>query len=149
MASDTATKTVNGNYGSQTQYDSGEQQLSSQGLGTPAGAPPSGPTGAEVSKTSNVSAGTSAASTEGSSSIPKDEVGWYFVEQYYTTLSKNPEKLHVSLCRHHYKFVDELTLFQLFYNKRSQFVSGLEAEKVSVSVGQRVCHCIVKMSLGY
>src|SRR3569833_1978485 len=25
----------------------------------------------------------------------KDEVGWYFVEQYYTTLSKNPEKLHV------------------------------------------------------
>jgi hypothetical protein len=27
----------------------------------------------------------------------KDEVGWYFVEQYYTTLSKSPEKLHV--CR--------------------------------------------------
>lgn len=27
--------------------------------------------------------------------LPKDEVGWYFVEQYYTTLSKNPEKLHV------------------------------------------------------
>jgi hypothetical protein len=28
--------------------------------------------------------------------LPKDEVGWYFVEQYYTTLSKSPEKLHVS-----------------------------------------------------
>ena len=27
---------------------------------------------------------------------------------------------------------------QLFYSKRSQFVSGVEAEKVSVSVGQRV-----------
>lgn len=26
----------------------------------------------------------------------KDEVGWYFVQQYYTTLSKNPDKLHVS-----------------------------------------------------
>lgn len=29
--------------------------------------------------------------------LPKDEVGWYFVEQYYTTLSKSPERLHVSL----------------------------------------------------
>jgi hypothetical protein len=28
--------------------------------------------------------------------LSKDEVGWYFVEQYYTTLSKAPEKLHVS-----------------------------------------------------
>jgi hypothetical protein len=28
--------------------------------------------------------------------IPKDEVGWYFVEQYYTTLSKSPERLYVS-----------------------------------------------------
>lgn len=28
--------------------------------------------------------------------LSKDEVGWYFVEQYYTTLSKSPEKLHVS-----------------------------------------------------
>jgi len=27
--------------------------------------------------------------------IPKDQVAWYFVEQYYTTLSKSPEKLHV------------------------------------------------------
>lgn len=26
----------------------------------------------------------------------KDEVGWMFVEQYYTTLNKSPEKLHVS-----------------------------------------------------
>lgn len=33
---------------------------------------------------------------------PKDsEVGWFFVEQYYTTLSKSPEKLHVS-ARHHF-----------------------------------------------
>lgn len=30
-----------------------------------------------------------------SGEIPKDEVGWYFVEQYYTQLSKNPEKLYV------------------------------------------------------
>lgn len=31
----------------------------------------------------------------GNGSLSKDEVGWYFVEQYYTTLSKTPEKLHV------------------------------------------------------
>lgn len=30
-----------------------------------------------------------------SNELSKDEVGWYFVEQYYTTLSKSPEKLHV------------------------------------------------------
>lgn len=33
----------------------------------------------------------------GNADIPKDEVGWYFVEQYYTTMSRSPEKLHVSI----------------------------------------------------
>jgi hypothetical protein len=38
------------------------------------------------------------ASADGSTNnLPKDEVGWYFVEQYYTTMSKSPERLHVSL----------------------------------------------------
>lgn len=37
-------------------------------------------------------------SSSTSSNLSKDEVGWYFVEQYYTTLSKTPEKLHVSSC---------------------------------------------------
>ncbi|EFY93906.1 hypothetical protein J3458_007042 [Metarhizium acridum] len=54
-----------------------------------------------------------------SANLSKDEVGWYFVEQYYTTLSKSPEKLH------------------LFYGKRSQFVYGLEAEVANVSVGRQ------------
>lgn len=27
---------------------------------------------------------------------PKSQIGWFFVEQYYTTLSKSPDKLHVS-----------------------------------------------------
>jgi hypothetical protein len=49
------------------------------------------------------------------------EIGWYFVEQYYTTLSKTPEKIH------------------LFYSKKSQLVSGVEAEKVVPSVGTKVC----------
>ena len=53
-------------------------------------------------------------------SISKDEVGWYFVEQYYTNMSRSPEKLH------------------LFYSRRSQFVFGTEAESVPVAVGQKV-----------
>jgi hypothetical protein len=48
------------------------------------------------------------------------EIGWYFVEQYYTTLSKNPDRIH------------------LFYSKKSQLVTGVEAEKVLPSVGQKV-----------
>ncbi|EHK15558.1 uncharacterized protein TRIVIDRAFT_64546 [Trichoderma virens Gv29-8] len=65
-----------------------------------------------------VTAGPADASASGNN-LSKDEVGWYFVEQYYTTLSKSPEKLH------------------LFYGKRSQFVSGLEAEVANVSVGRQ------------
>ncbi|KAL6866885.1 hypothetical protein J3F83DRAFT_91925 [Trichoderma novae-zelandiae] len=67
------------------------------------------------------SAATSAPAEAGAAgnNLSKDEVGWYFVEQYYTTLSKSPEKLH------------------LFYGKASQFVSGLEAEVANVSVGRQ------------
>ncbi|KAJ2957203.1 hypothetical protein NQ176_g11264 [Zarea fungicola] len=61
-----------------------------------------------------------AAADQDNSNLAKDEVGWYFVEQYYTTLSKSPEKLH------------------LFYSKRSQFVYGQEAEVANVSVGRQV-----------
>ncbi|EOO04442.1 putative ntf2 and rrm domain-containing protein [Phaeoacremonium minimum UCRPA7] len=60
------------------------------------------------------------------SNLSKDEVGWYFVEQYYTTLSKSPEKLH------------------LFYGKRSQFVYGLEAEVANVSVGRQAIQDRIK-----
>lgn len=63
---------------------------------------------------------TPATTASNQSDIPKDEVGWYFVEQYYTTLSRTPEKLY------------------LYYNKRSQYVSGNETDKVQVCVGQRV-----------
>ncbi|KAF5017001.1 hypothetical protein F66182_11142, partial [Fusarium sp. NRRL 66182] len=63
--------------------------------------------------------GSATAAAASNSNLSKDEVGWYFVEQYYTTLSKSPEKLH------------------LFYGKRSQFVYGLEAELANVSVGRQ------------
>ncbi|KAF2709682.1 hypothetical protein K504DRAFT_379784 [Pleomassaria siparia CBS 279.74] len=60
------------------------------------------------------------------SEIPKDEVGWYFVEQYYTTLSKSPDRLY------------------LFYNKRSQYVSGTEEDKVNVCLGQKAINDRIK-----
>ncbi|KAI5293920.1 hypothetical protein KEM52_005008 [Ascosphaera acerosa] len=47
----------------------------------------------------------------------QDEIGWCFVEQYYTTLSREPGQLH------------------LYYNKHSRFCFGNEAEKVTVAVG--------------
>lgn len=73
--------------------------------------------GAEQYPATSVPADASTGNGSGND-LSKDEVGWYFVEQYYTTLSKSPEKLH------------------LFYGKRSQFVSGLEAEVAPVSVGR-------------
>lgn len=95
MASDSGARAVNGNYGSVNSYGSADQQLPSHGTATGSAAPAPGSTGADASSAPNTVAGNSTAPAEGSSSVPKDEVGWYFVEQYYTTLSKNPEKLHV------------------------------------------------------
>ncbi|KAI0476915.1 hypothetical protein F4859DRAFT_67486 [Xylaria cf. heliscus] len=60
-----------------------------------------------------------ATADQSNSNLGKDEVAWFFVEQYYTTLSKNPEKLH------------------LFYGKRSQFVYGQEGQTANVSVGRQ------------
>ncbi|PWW75325.1 hypothetical protein C7212DRAFT_352732 [Tuber magnatum] len=57
-------------------------------------------------------------SNTGNSDVPKDEVGWYFVEQYYTTLNKTPERLH------------------LFYNKTSSFVWGTEGENLRLTHGR-------------
>ncbi|QDS72023.1 hypothetical protein FKW77_002101 [Venturia effusa] len=49
----------------------------------------------------------------------KEEVAWYFVESYYTTMSRTPEKLY------------------LFFNKRSRMVQGTEEQKANVSAGQK------------
>nr|POF15442.1 putative g3bp-like protein [Quercus suber] len=94
---------ANGTY---TQHQSYEQQQQSNGTYT-------------QNITAHQAPFTQTSSTSQTADISKDEVGWYFVEQYYTTLSRNPSKLY------------------LFYNKRSQFVSGLETDKVAVCVGQR------------
>ncbi|KAB8234645.1 NTF2 and RRM domain protein [Aspergillus alliaceus] len=69
---------------------------------------------------------TNAPSNEQKNVISKDEVGWYFVEQYYTNMSRSPDKLH------------------LFYSRRSQLVFGTEAESVPVAVGQKAINEKIK-----
>ncbi|KAJ5580946.1 hypothetical protein N7450_007247 [Penicillium hetheringtonii] len=69
---------------------------------------------------------TATPTTEQKSDIPKDEVGWFFVEQYYTTMSRNPDKLH------------------LFYSRRSQLVFGTEAESVPVAIGTKAINDKIK-----
>ena len=101
MASDAA-PTVNGFYNGQH--------------GSPAELP--GPSNA-VSHTASASQSTTTSTTASPKADPQ-EIGWYFVEQYYTTLSKTPERIH------------------LFYSKKSQLVTGEEAEKVVPAVGVKV-----------
>lgn len=72
-----------------------------------------------ASTPSHAASSSQASNTQQNKADPQ-EIGWYFVEQYYTTLSKTPERIH------------------LFYSKKSQLVTGIEAEKVVPAVGTKV-----------
>lgn len=104
MASE-STPPVNGLYGGQ--------------YSTPAELPAPAP---GASHAPSASQSTTASTTAAPKADPQ-EIGWYFVEQYYTTLSKSPERIH------------------LFYSKKSQLVIGVEAEKVVPAVGVKVGYC--------
>ncbi|KAF3901638.1 hypothetical protein ABW21_db0206781 [Orbilia brochopaga] len=67
--------------------------------------------GNPAAATANTSAG------EGSTTSP-EEIAWYFVESYYTTLNRTPERLH------------------LFHQKKSSFIWGTEGDNVPVSRGR-------------
>lgn len=101
MATDLA-PSVNGMYGSQ--------------YGLPVELAASVPSSTQASAASPAPADSATNTTK----ADPQEIGWYFVEQYYTTLSKHPDRIH------------------LFYSKKSQLVTGVEAEKVLPSVGQKV-----------
>ncbi|KAK4996183.1 hypothetical protein LTR66_004156 [Elasticomyces elasticus] len=104
MAAEISSMPVNGNYAPHQGYGAVEQNSSVQSTSAPS-----------QPSTSNLSASTSNGAPK---SLDVGEIGWYFVEQYYTTLSKSPDKLHN------------------YHHKRSQFVSGHETDKVAVCVGQ-------------
>ena len=84
---------------------------------TPAELPASAP---GASHAPSASQSTTASTSAAAAKPDPQEIGWYFVEQYYTTLSKNPERIH------------------LFYSKKSQVVIGMEAEEVVPAVGVKV-----------
>ena len=87
MASEQSSINVNGNYAIHTNgYPIPDQSYSGETM-TAASA---------ASDLNNTAAGSGVSGTaSGGPEIPPDEVGWYFVEQYYTTLSKEPERLYV------------------------------------------------------
>ena len=90
---------VNGNYGSHGNHYAGdaESNLSSQPMGnaTTASVPTPDSFGSQNANVPS-SAGHAAVDSNKHAEIPKDQVGWHFVEQYYLNLSRSPNKLHVS-----------------------------------------------------
>lgn len=89
MATETAPGLLNGNYSQhqgQTTYGATEHNYSAHGMNSAASA---------ANTAMPATTAPSTTSGNGANEIPKDEVGWYFVEQYYTTLSRSPEKLYV------------------------------------------------------
>ena len=97
MASEVATGSVNGVYGTHPGYPMPDpSQLSSSSRTADNSAPSMGHANEPGDKPSAGHDVPGTAKQEKKPDVPKDEVGWFFVEQYYTTLSKSPEKLHVS-----------------------------------------------------
>ncbi|KAK4692201.1 hypothetical protein P7C71_g4954, partial [Lecanoromycetidae sp. Uapishka_2] len=84
-------KTVNGNYGVHQSYGQAESYVPSQGSAVSSNAATAV---VPTEEGPGARAVTPAEGTGASKPPSKDEVGWYFVESYYTTLSKNPETLH-------------------------------------------------------
>ena len=87
MATSTAEKPVNGNYASHQGYGHAEAYQPGQVADSSQGSAQFG----EQNQTPT----TAAPATEEEKPIPKEMIGWYFVEQYYNTMSKEPSKLYV------------------------------------------------------
>ncbi|KAL9124751.1 MAG: hypothetical protein Q9217_005953, partial [Psora testacea] len=108
----TADKTVNGDYGTHQSHSQAEGYQTAQVSDPPQ-------SNAQFGEQNPAATPSSAPAAEEDKPIPKEMIGWYFVEQYYNTMSKSPDRLH------------------LYYTKKSQFVAGDETQKVPVAVGQQ------------
>ena len=91
MATSTTEKVVNGNYGPQHGYGHAEAYQPGQNTD-------SLQAGAQFGE-QNPTAAAAVPTAEEEKPIPKEMIGWYFVEQYYNTMSKEPGNLHVRLQR--------------------------------------------------
>ena len=78
---------INGGYGPPPPYNAAE---------LPANNPPPGPNGT----TTNTAAASSVSDTS-DVQPSKDEVGWFFVEEFYKVWTQTPEKIHVSPLAQH------------------------------------------------
>lgn len=96
MAADTQPKAVNGNYGAHHPYAQAEPFQPSQSSNASTSTAVASTFGDEASVATAAVPSESTGAGEANKPPSKDEVGWYFVESYYTTLSKNPETLYVS-----------------------------------------------------
>jgi hypothetical protein len=65
-------------------------------------------------------AGTANPATPAKRTLDPMEISWQFVQEYYTVLNKNPNRLHC------------------FYNKNSTMLHGVETETVKQCQGQQV-----------
>ncbi|KAL9103571.1 MAG: hypothetical protein Q9163_001409 [Psora crenata] len=108
----TSDNPVNGNYGAHQPHNLADVPQPAQGQDLSQG-------NAQFGEGNHAATSSSAPAAEEDKPIPKEMIGWYFVEQYYNTMSKSPDRLH------------------LYYTKKSQFVAGDETQKVPVAVGQQ------------
>lgn len=67
---------------------------------------------------------TSTQQQTGSPSQPPDQVGWYFVESYYTTLNKTPERLAVRYPSHKVLWKQKLIIIHSYFTISVQHLSG-------------------------
>lgn len=95
MAADTQPKAVNGNHGAYQSYGQADPFQTSQSSNASTGTAVASAVPEEASVATAVTPSESTNTTEAGKTPSKDEVGWYFVESYYTTMSKNPETLYV------------------------------------------------------
>lgn len=84
--------TINGNYAAQKPYEHSDQY----------NAAASGAGASEIPSRDATSAARAGNNPGESEDKPptKEEIGWYFVEQYYKTLCNEPAKLYVSVLLH-------------------------------------------------
>ena len=89
MAAVTVDKPINGNYATPQAYAHPESYQPGQ-------VAESAQSNAHFGEQTHAPPPPTTATTEEEKPIGKEMIGWYFVEQYYNTMSKEPHKLYVS-----------------------------------------------------
>lgn len=83
---------VNGNYGTQQPYGHADNHTATQADNH------AGPTGNNHVESASSMPASGAPPVDTEEKTPsKEEIGWYFVEQYYKTLCNEPGKLYVRI----------------------------------------------------